>query len=148
MLNNIDEILKRAKGVAVIGCSAIKYRTSYHIASYLKENGMRILPVNPNYDEVLGEECYNHVNDIPEDIQVDIVDIFRDSQYTAEMVREVIEWAEKTDRKPLIWTQLDVSSPEAKSLAEEAGLDYVENKCIMVEHSKRLDIKHENPLKD
>ncbi|HEX6981532.1 MAG TPA: CoA-binding protein [Balneolaceae bacterium] len=140
----MDEILKQAKGVAIIGCSAVKYRTSYHIASYLKENGLRILPVNPNYEEVLGEECYDSVKDIPDDIKVDIVDIFRDSQYTAQMVQEVIEWAGKTDRKPLIWTQLDVSSPEAKALAEEAGFDYVENKCIMVEHSKRLDIKHEH----
>ncbi|HET6527686.1 MAG TPA: CoA-binding protein [Balneolaceae bacterium] len=143
----MDKLLKKAKGVAIIGCSAVKYRTSYHIASYLKENGLRILPVNPGYDEVLGEKCYDSVKDIPEDIQVDIVDIFRDSQYTAEMVRETIEWANETGRKPVIWTQLDVSSPEAKSLAEEAGFDYVENKCIMVEHSKKLDIKHENPYK-
>lgn len=141
MAVNIEEMLKQAKSVAIIGCSANKYRTSYHIASYLKENGLRILPVNPNYEEVLGQKCYPNVKDIPGDITVDIVDIFRNSKYTAEMVRDIVEWATKTDRNPLIWTQLDVSSPEAKSLAEEAGLDYVENKCIMVEHSKVIGSK-------
>lgn len=134
-MNNISERLNEANTIAIIGCSANKYRTSYHIASYLKENGYRILPINPNYDEILGQKCYARIGDISADTTIDIVDIFRDSRYTADMVRKIIEWSEKSGQKPLIWTQLAVSSPEAKSMAEEAGFDYVENKCIMVQHS-------------
>ncbi len=137
-MKNISERLNEANTVAIIGCSANKYRTSYHIASYLKENGYRIIPVNPNYEEILGQKCYAKMDDIPTSTEIDIVDIFRDSNYTADMVRDVIAWAEKTGQKPLVWTQLAVSSDEAKSLAEEAGLDYVENQCIMVQHSQKV----------
>lgn len=147
MTDDIKERLRQAKSVVIIGCSAVKYRTSYHIASYLKENGLRVIPVNPNYEEILGQECYDSIKDIPQSMHVDIVDIFRDSKYTAEMVQEIVEWAKQADRNPLIWTQLEVSSPEAKARAEDAGLEYVENKCIMVEHSKIVDIKHSQPSK-
>lgn len=137
-MKNISERLNEADTVAIIGCSANKYRTSYHIASYLKENGYRIIPVNPNYEEILGQKCYAKMDDIPTSTEIDIVDIFRDSNYTADMVRDVIAWTEKTGQKPLVWTQLAVSSDEAKSLAEKAGLDYVENQCIMVQHSQKV----------
>ena len=133
---DFKQILDNSRTVAIIGCSANKYRTSYHIANYLKENGIRIIPVNPNYEEVLGVECYGSMDDIPEDRTVDIVDIFRDSQYTADMVRDVVAWSEKTGQKPVIWTQLSVSSEEDKSLAEENGFPYVENECLMVQHEK------------
>lgn len=136
MDRNAEEILKDIRTVAIIGCSANKYRTSYHIANYLKENGIKIIPVNPNYDEVLGTECYAKMSDIPSDEKIDVVDIFRDSQYTADMVRDIIKWSESTGQKPLVWTQLAVSSDEAKALAEDAGLGYVENECMMVQHDR------------
>lgn len=139
MEKSVKEILNTMGTVAIVGCSANKYRTSYHIANYLKENGVRIIPINPNYDEVLGVPCLDSISDIPADWHVDIIDIFRDSEYTADMVREIIEWAEKADQKPLIWTQLAVSSDEAKTLAEDNGFDYVENECIMVQHEKRAE---------
>lgn len=130
------EILQNARTVAIIGCSANKYRTSYHIASYLKENGIRIIPVNPNYEEILGAKCYSKITEVPADKKIDIIDIFRDSKYTAEMVRDVVEWSEKTGQKPVIWTQLAVSSDEAKSLAGQNNFPYVENQCIMVQHDR------------
>lgn len=136
MESDIAQILKDVRTVAIIGCSANKYRTSYHIANYLKENGIRIIPINPNYEEVLGVKCFNSLADVPADRKVDIIDIFRDAKYTAEMVRDIIDWSEKSGQKPLIWTQLAVSSAEAKSLAEEASFGYVENECIMVQHDK------------
>lgn len=132
----MKDLLNSLKTVAIIGCSANKYRTSYHIANYLKENGIRIFPINPNYEEVLGVKCLSSLDEIPDEITVDVVDIFRDSEYTAEMVRNVIEWSEKTGQKPVIWTQLGVSSDEAKSLAEDAGFEYIENECLMVQHEK------------
>lgn len=136
MQTNITEILQKASTVAIIGCSANKYRTSYHIADYLKENGLRIIPINPNYEEILGLKCYDSILDLPDDTKIDIVDIFRDSQHTADMVREILEWSEKTGQKPVIWTQLSVSSDEAKSMAEDAGFAYIENQCIMVQHER------------
>jgi len=139
MEENVKETLKSASSVAIIGCSANKYRTSYHIANYLKENGIRIFPVNPNYEEVLGVQCYSSINELPDDRKIDIVDIFRDSRYTADMVRDIIRWSEKTGQRPLIWTQLSVSSDEAKALAAEAELPYVENECIMVQHEQLMD---------
>lgn len=138
MVTNYSDILKDAESIVIIGCSANKYRTSYHIASYLKENGYRIIPVNPKYDVVLGVTCYDEMSDIPENYKVDIVDIFRDSRHTAEMVRQVISWSEKTGQKPVVWTQLDVSSEEAEALAEEAELPYVKNECIMAQHERLL----------
>lgn len=137
MESNIADIIKGAKNIAVIGCSKNKYRTSCQIASYLQDAGYTILPIHPDYEEVLGEKTYASIKDVPGDIQVDIVDIFRNSKYTADMVDEIVEWSEATGQKPLVWTQLGVSSEEAKQKAEEAGLEYVEEKCLMVEH-KRL----------
>lgn len=136
MNTNFKEILEEAKTIVIIGCSANKYRTSYHIASYLKENGFLIIPVNPNYEEVLGLPCYDSVADIPDKYPVDIVDIFRDSEHTAEMVRQIIELGSQRGIKPVIWTQLDVSSDEAEALADEAGFPYVKNQCLMVQHEK------------
>lgn len=138
MESNIADIIRNAKNIAVIGCSKNKYRTSCQIASYLQGVGYTILPIHPDYDEVLGEKTYASIKDVPGDIQVDIVDIFRNSKYTADMVDEIVEWSEATGQKPLVWTQLGVSSEEAKQKAEEAGLQYVEEKCLMVEH-KRLE---------
>ncbi|NGP88070.1 CoA-binding protein [Fodinibius halophilus] len=133
---DIKKELENINTVVILGCSANKYRTSYHIANYLKENGIDIIPVNPNYDEIMGQKCYDSMEEVPSDKAVDVVDIFRDSEYTAEMVQDVIDWSQQSGQKPLIWTQLSVSSPEAKLLAENAGLKYVENECIMVQHGK------------
>ncbi|NGP76280.1 CoA-binding protein [Balneolaceae bacterium YR4-1] len=134
---DIKDILKDAETVAIIGCSNNKYRTSYHIASYLQEQGFNIIPIHPEYDEVLGENTYASIKDLPGETTVDIVDIFRDPAHTAEMVDEIIEWSNKAGQKPVVWTQLGVSSEEAKEKAANAGLSYVEEKCLMVEH-KRL----------
>ncbi|MDX1586421.1 MAG: CoA-binding protein [Balneolaceae bacterium] len=138
MLQDLDTMLKKAKTIAVIGCSKNEYRTSHHIASYLQEEGFTIIPIHPDYDEVLGEKAYDSILDLPSDTEVDIVDIFRDSEHTAEMVEEIIEWSERTGQKPVVWTQLGVSSDDARRLAEEAGLPYVEEKCLMVEHRNRV----------
>jgi predicted CoA-binding protein len=139
MTEDIQNQLKEAKNIAIVGCSNNPYRTSYHIAEYLKEEGFKIIPVHPDYDEVLGEPVYRTLNDIPDEIDIDIVDIFRNSKYTAEMVEDVIERVEVTGQKPLVWTQLGVSSEEAKSKARKAGLSYVEDRCLMVEHRRLVN---------
>lgn len=133
---DLKELLGDIHTVVIIGCSANKYRTSHHIANYLKENGIRIIPVNPNYEEVLSVECYPKMTDVPSDRKIDVIDIFRDSQYTSEMVQDIVSWSKKSGQKPVIWTQLGVSSDDAKALAEENDFAYVENECIMVQHGR------------
>ena len=130
------QTLETAQTIAVVGCSDRPSRTSYAIARYLQAAGYRMIPVNPNGEEILGERCYPDVQSIPSDVRLDIVNIFRDSAHTAAMVADVQARAEATGEQPTVWTQLGVSSQEAKRVAEEAGLPYVENRCIMVEHRR------------
>lgn len=130
----LKELLHSVKTIAIIGCSSNPYRTSYHIAEYLVNAGFEIIPVNPNETEVLGVPCVDSLFDLPVDIQIDLIDIFRNKRYTTETVEEIISWSKKTGQKPVIWTQLDVSTDAARELAEKEGFKYVENRCVMVEH--------------
>ena len=132
----MKDLLRTIKTVAVIGCSSNPYRTSHHIASYLQDNGIRVIPINPNESEVLGEKTYDTILDLPEGLDIDIVNIFRNKRFTREMVEEIVEWSESTEQKPVVWTQLDVSTDSARKLAEDHGLEYVENRCLMVEHRR------------
>lgn len=129
-----QHILTNAKTIAIIGASSKTYRTSYMITGYLADAGYSVVPVNPNEESVQGVESYSSVLDLPEDMEVDIVNIFRNSENTLEMVEEIVNWCAGKPRKPVIWTQLYVSTPEAKKLAEENGFTYIENRCIMVDH--------------
>jgi len=98
------------------------------------EEGLEMIPINPNETEVLGKVCYPSIFDVPESMIIDVVDIFRNKKYTEEMVKEIVEWSKKSGQKPVIWTQLDVSTDAAKKLARDNGFEYVENSCLMVEH--------------
>ena len=131
----LSQILVDSKTIAVVGCSANPARTSYAISRYLIEVGYNMIPVNPSYEEVHGITCYPDVVSIPDTIQIDIVNIFRRPGYSAAMVEDVLRRVKITGTKPVIWTQIGVSSKQAQLLAEEAGLIYVKNRCIMVEHS-------------
>lgn len=135
---DLKEILEDAQTIAVVGCSDQPYRTSHKIASFLKEVGFQMIPVNPNVDEVLGEQAYPDLQSVPEDVQIDVVDIFRNPQYTADMVRDAIERREATGENFTVWTQIGVSSPEAEALAEDADVPYVKNRCILVEHGRLI----------
>ncbi|PSQ97881.1 MAG: CoA-binding protein [Bacteroidetes bacterium SW_9_63_38] len=140
---DLQSTLKSAETIAVVGCSATPARTSHKIARYMQERGYRIVPVNPNYDEVLGEPCHPDLPSIPARIAIDIVNIFRAPEHTADMVRTAVERAEDTEQadasaKPVIWTQRGVSSPEAEQLAADAGLPYVRNRCIKVMYDQLL----------
>lgn len=134
---SISEWLQSSNVVAIVGLSSNRWRTSNHIGEYLVQNRFKIIPVNPNEEEVFGEPSFNSILDLPDNQQVDIVVIFRNKEYTTEMVREIAEWSKRSGQKPLVWTQLDVSTDEAMRIAKEAGLEYVENRCIMVEHRSK-----------
>ncbi len=122
----------------MVGCSALPHRTSHRIARYLQEVGYRVLPVNPDYDTVLGERCYPSLTALPKGTEVDIVNIFRHPRYTAAMVEQAVGWQAATGQSPAVWTQLGVSSPAAERLATDAQLPYVHNRCILVEHARLL----------
>ncbi len=135
---NLAPLLRDAAVIAVVGASANPARTSYQIAAYLQQAGYRIVPVNPHYEAVLGEPCYDALTDVPADVALDIVDVFRAPEHTADVVRDAVARAKATGRTPVVWTQLGVSSPEAKRLAAEAGLPYVANRCLKVDHARLL----------
>lgn len=130
---NTKKILAEAKTIAMIGCSPDEYRTSNYAVKFLQERGYRVIPINPMVDEILGETSYASLQDVPEDTEIDIVNIFRNSAYSGDAVKDVSEWKEKTGQNPVVWTQLDVSSPEAEAIAQKHQMPYVKNKCIMVE---------------
>jgi predicted CoA-binding protein len=135
---DLQSVLESAQTIAVVGCSAQPTRTSHKIARYMQDRGYRIVPVNPNYDEVLGEPCYPDLPSVPHDVTIDVVDIFRAPQHTADMVRTALERIEETGEEPVLWTQRGVSSSEAEQLAAEAGLPYVRNRCIKVAYDRLM----------
>jgi hypothetical protein len=106
-------------------------RPSHDVALYLKEQGYRIIPVNPMVEEVLGERGYPNLSAIPE--RVDVVDIFRRSEEVPPIVEEAIKI-----KAPAVWMQEGVIHKEAAAQAEEAGLSVVMDKCMMVEHQRLL----------
>jgi len=125
----VAQILRAAKTIAVVGLSSNPLRASHGVAEYLKNAGYRIIPVNPNETEVLGEKAYARLEDIPE--SVDIVDVFR----RAEEVAAVAESAVRIGAK-VLWMQLGIENAGAEK-ARAAGLVVVEDSCLMVEHKRR-----------
>jgi predicted CoA-binding protein len=125
----LRRILKSVKTIAVVGLSAQWHRPSYFAAKYLQDHGYRIIPVNPMYDEVLGEKCYKSLRDIPG--RVDMVDCFRKSAEIPAIAEDAIAMGAK-----VLWMQLGVENPQARRRAEEAGLEVVENRCVKIEHGR------------
>jgi len=126
---DIDRLLD-ARTVAVLGLSADPSRESYRIAGYLQAHGYRVIPINPNETEVLGEKSYGSLAEVP--AQVDIVNVFRRREFLLGHVEDAINkgaWG--------VWAQLGVADTQAEKRAAEAGLAYVHNRCIMVEHGRR-----------
>ncbi len=133
---DLSTVLATAKTIAVVGCSPRETQTSHRIAVYLQKAGYTIVPVNPHRDEILGETAYPNVQSIPAEIQIDIVNVFRRSEHTEGVVHDVEARAEATGQHPLVWTQLGVHSAPAQASAEAAGLPYVAERCIMVDHRR------------
>jgi len=127
----VTEILKKCKTIAVVGLSSNPMRQSFEVTEYMQRAGYRIIPVNPNETEVLGEKSYARLEDVPE--KIDVVDIFR----RAEHVPEVVESAIRVGAI-VVWMQLGIENDEAAEKARAAGLAVVEDACILVEHRKRM----------
>ena len=130
----VTEILKTSRTIAVVGISSRKFRPSYGVAEYLQTAGYRVIPVNPAETEVLGEKCYARLEDIPE--RVDIVDIFRRSEFVPEIVDAAIRIGARA-----VWMQEGVMHAEAAEKARRAGLLVVMDTCILKEHIKRFRLQ-------
>jgi predicted CoA-binding protein len=124
---SIPDLLGAARVIAVVGLSSSEIRPSHRVAAYLQRAGYRIIPVNPNEIQVLGEKAYPRLEDVPE--KIDIVNIFRRSEY----VRSVVESAIRIGAKA-IWMQEGVVDAAAAELARAAGLEVVMDRCIFKEH--------------
>ena len=129
----IRRILENCRTVAVVGISPKEDRPSYEVAFYLKSKGYRIIPVRPDGEEILGEKIYRQLAEIPEEVEVDVIDIFRKS----EDVPPVVEEAIKREAK-VIWMQEGVIHLEAAAKAEKAGLKVVMDRCMKKEHQKLI----------
>ncbi len=125
----LRRILKENHTIAVVGLSADWFRPSYFAAKYMQEHGFRIIPVNPKYDEILGEKCYPDLKSIPE--KVDIVDVFRKPQDCVPIAREAVEIGAK-----VLWMQIGVINDEAVLVAEAAGLEVVMDRCVKIEYAR------------
>lgn len=117
-----------AQRIAIVGLSDDPAKPSFRVARYLKERARKqIVPVNPNHESVLGLMCYASLEQVPG--QIDLVNVFRQPRYCADVVRSAIRLGIKA-----VWLQLGITSAEARQLACEAGIDYVEDRCLMTEH--------------
>lgn len=121
------DLLKHAKTIAFVGLSEDAERHSYKVAKYFQEKGYRIIPVNPNMNEVLGEKSYSDLLSVPKDIHIDIVDVFRNRDEVLPHLHEVVERGDIGT----VWLAEGVSSPDVEDFAEDYGLTMVTNFCIM-----------------
>jgi hypothetical protein len=122
------EILKSSKTIVVVGLSPKEHRASNQVAKYMQENGYKIIPVYPREEEILGEKVYRSLDEI--DFEVDIVDVFRKGEDTP----PIVEKAVKLPGVKCVFLQEGVTNAESKRIAQEAGVYYVEDRCIMVDH--------------
>lgn len=125
------ELLRTAKTIAVVGASPSPDRESHGVMRYLLNQGYRCIPVRPDCDEVLGIPCVPTLLDIDE--QIDLVDVFRRSEFCAVHAQEAVDAGASA-----LWLQLGIVSAESRAIAEGGGLDYVENACTAVVHARGL----------
>ena len=123
--NELRVLLGDARTVAVVGLSSRPDRPSFGVARYLQEHGYRIVPVNPNETEVLGETAYPSLVDIPRDVHVDVVDVFRRAEHTPEIARQAVAIGAK-----VLWLQEGIVSEEAASIAMAGKLDVIMGICM------------------
>jgi uncharacterized protein len=126
---SIPALLKTSRTIAVVGLSGKRFRPSYGVADYMQRNGYRIIPVNPNETEVLGEKCYPDLEGIPE--RIDIVDVFRRSEFVPAIVDSAIRIGARA-----VWMQEGVVHEKAAEEARAAGLEVVMDRCILKDHRR------------
>lgn len=127
----ITEILRRSKTIAVVGLSCNPLRPSHGVSAYMQSHGYRIIPVNPNIEECLGEKAYRSLLEVPE--KIDIVNVFRRSEYVDEVVEQAIQC-----KVPVVWMQEEVINERAAEKARKASIFVLMDRCILKEHRARF----------
>jgi len=129
MVESIPHILKHCRTIAVVGLSTKPHRASFDVARHMQASGYRIIPVNPNETEVLGEKAYATLTDAAEHEDIDLVNCFRNSEDIPPVVDEAIAIGAKA-----VWMQLGITHHEAAAKAEAAGLLVVQDHCLKIDH--------------
>jgi predicted CoA-binding protein len=128
-VSGVRSILEDAQTIAVVGLSSRPERPSYGVSAYMQGHGYRIVPVNPKETEVLGETAYPSLLDVPNDIRIDIVDVFRRAELTPPIARDAVQIGAK-----VLWLQEGIVNDDARRIAEEGGLTVIMGVCIRVAH--------------
>ena len=131
----IRRVLEDARTVAVVGASSDVLRASHFVAYYLKMHGYRVIPVNPNETEVLGEKAYPSLLDVPEEVHV--VDVFRRPNAVPAIAEQAVQIGARS-----LWLQFQVISPEGAEIATKGGLDVVMDRCMKIEHARYMGRMH------
>ncbi|MFW0782969.1 CoA-binding protein [Gordonia sp. CPCC 206044] len=125
----VEQILSTYDTITVVGASANPEKAANEVPAYMREQGWRIIPINPHADEIVGEKVYRSLADVPE--QIGLVDVFRPSADAPEVARQAVAAGASA-----LWLQLGIASPEAREIAEQAGLLYVEDRCLIIEQRR------------
>jgi uncharacterized protein len=129
----VERILTSYGTITVVGASRASFKAAHSVPAHMQRHGWRIIPVNLHADQILGERAYRTLADIPE--QVGLVDVFRPSGQTPDIARQAV-----ASGASALWLQLGIASAEARAIAEDAGLLYVENRCLVIEQ-RRLGLE-------
>jgi hypothetical protein len=133
----VEQILRTYDTITVVGASAAPHKAAHTVPAHMQQHGWRIIPVNPHADEILGERVFRTIADVPE--QVGLVDVFRPPEHTPDIARQAVAAGVSA-----LWLQLHIASEEARAIATDAGLLYVENRCLVIEQG-RLDLSAPTP---
>jgi predicted CoA-binding protein len=125
----VERILTTYDTITVVGASAAPAKAAHSVPAHMQQRGWRIIPVNPHAAEILGERVYRTLADVPE--QVGLVDVFRPSGATPQIARQAVAAGATA-----LWLQLGIASREARAIAEDAGLLYVEDRCLIIEQRR------------
>jgi uncharacterized protein len=129
----VERILTSYDTIAVVGASRAGHKAAHSVPAHMQRHGWRIIPVNPHADKILGEQVYRRLADVPG--QVGLVEVFRPSEQTPDIARQAVAAGATA-----LWLQLGIASAEARAIAEDAGLLYVENRCMLIEQ-RRLNLE-------
>ena len=128
-IQTLRHILGETRSLAVVGLSADWFRPSNFAAKYMQAHGYRVIPVNPRYEEILGEKCYPDLASIPE--KVDMVDVFRRPEQCPDIARQAVAIGAR-----FLWLQIGVVSEAARQIAADAGLEVVMDRCVKIEYAR------------
>ncbi len=129
----VERVLTSYDTITVVGASTAPAKAAHYVPAHMQRHGWRIIPVNPHADEILGERVYRTLADVPE--QVGLVDVFRPSLQAPDFARQAVAAGATA-----LWLQLGIASAEARAIAEDAGLLYVEDRCLIIEQ-RRLGLE-------